>query len=672
LLLQQSLLGEKKLNLTKSENKLTKFKILLVFFLIVLPFFNSNFSDNIIPEKVTTELAFYEINTCSISLGEFLIHNPNVIYQDHYRIVTNDYSSIKCFGTITGVDYINNIFYISIGTNSVINLFLQSAIWLLLLSFIKSFQKVKLNLKTFTLIFCTSIFITLGIFNESRYYSKKLYLFDMSIYKTYIYIFIYIFAVTFFLFLIVEQRNNHIINYLPYTFLFIQIWSGFNIYFLSLYIITVGFSQFQNQKILKSFYYMGVPITFFWAYQAIGQNYFIDPDKVRGSINTIYSFPSIVYATLFFVTLLLGAIKIFNDSKKHFNLYMTGKNILISTNLILIFGLLSSTQPLFNFFTYYFFGLNKFGTTNQDLFGSNQWGEKIPWRGQFPSAETIGEFAALGLLIIFLSYMDLKQTKEKVDYIIFCLIPLTLLTLYLADNRASFILLLICILLKIYNTYRVKSFYKYSLIFLLVVIILPILKFENIIYSFTSASTKMFNDSILYGLDYNYSSSVQYLSSLLENNDGYPIILTLIGQLGFLINRSEIWAIFLSRYNPTLSEFLIGTGPLQFGNHYGEIDIYQFKLFTNTQIAFLLPHSSFLVLLMYFGVIGLLMLVIVWIFYINKSRKINYNSYVINIFIFFNLLKSDSMLYLPSFLVFLFFINTLHTNEDHHNLDDHG
>ena len=112
-------------------------KVIFLFFLIFIPFSISDYSDNVQPEKITSDLRFYEINTCSISLNEFLLENPNVIYQDHYKIRFNNYSSIECFGRITGIDQIGYTFYISIGTNTLINLFLQSSFWIVLLSFFK-------------------------------------------------------------------------------------------------------------------------------------------------------------------------------------------------------------------------------------------------------------------------------------------------------------------------------------------------------------------------------------------------------------------------------------------------------------------------------------------------------------------------------------------------------
>jgi len=124
-------------------NKTFKLKLITLLVTLVLPFSISDFSDNIQPEKITSDLSFYEINTCRISLFEFLLKNPNVIYQDHYKIRYNNYSSIECFGQITGIDQIGYVFYISIGTNTLFNLFLQSAIWILIISLFKRKEKFK-------------------------------------------------------------------------------------------------------------------------------------------------------------------------------------------------------------------------------------------------------------------------------------------------------------------------------------------------------------------------------------------------------------------------------------------------------------------------------------------------------------------------------------------------
>ena len=180
----------------KVKNKIIK--LIFISFVAIFPFFLSDYSDKITPEKITSDLRFYEINTCSISIGEFLINNLNVSYQDHYRIVSNDYSSIKCFGTITGIDQINHVFYISVGTNPIITFFIQSIFWLLIISLIKKTNNVKITYKNLSILFMSSFFVTLSIFVESRFYEKTLYYFDLTLYRSYFYFFIFILTVTFF------------------------------------------------------------------------------------------------------------------------------------------------------------------------------------------------------------------------------------------------------------------------------------------------------------------------------------------------------------------------------------------------------------------------------------------------------------------------------------------
>ena len=59
--------------------------------------------------------------------------------------------------------------------------------------------------------------------------------------------------------------------------------------------------------------------------------------------------------------------------------------------------------------TYYYSGLTKYPTDNQNLFLLNEWGEKVAWRGMFPSAESIGEFYGLILLLLILKMFSHKQ-----------------------------------------------------------------------------------------------------------------------------------------------------------------------------------------------------------------------------------------------------------------------
>lgn len=637
----------------KVKNKVIK--LIFISFVAIFPFFLSNYSDNVTPEKITSDLRFYEINTCSISIGEFLINNLNVSYQDHYRIVANDYSSIKCFGTITGIDQINHVFYISIGTNPIITFFIQSIFWLLIMSLIKKTNNVKITYKNSLILFMSSFFITLSIFVESRFYEKKLYFFDLTLYRSYFYFFIFILTITFFQYFILESRKKVLIYYVPFMFIFMQVYSGFNLYFLTLYLTTLGITKLVESNNIRKIISLLFPIVFIWSYAALGDNYYLDPDKIRGSISTIYNFLSVSYSSFTFLFISLGIFKLFSNSERKIDLSLIGKNILISTNIILILGYLSSSQPFFNFFNYLFFGLTKYGTRSQEYFSYNEWGEKLAWRGHFPSAETIGEFSALGILILFFLFIDsFKNKKPNLNYLIFA--PLALFSLYLSNNRSAFVMLIICILLKINNFFTLNKMIKIIVLAFTFILISSIVNLENLTYSINLSSQKIMNDAILYGLDYNYSSTVEYLLDLQNNNLSFPAILMFLGQVSFLINRSEIWAIFMARYNPTTSEFLIGTGPHQLSNLYSEINIFEYKLYSGFPIGFLLPHSSFLILFIYFGLVGLAFIFFWWFYRIHQGKKHNYNLFLINLFMLVNLAKSDSVLYLPALTLVLIFI----------------
>ena len=73
---------------------------------------------------------------------EFIIKNPNVMYQDHYFINTYEYSSISCFGKISGITQVGYDFYIAVGTNNLISIVSQGLFWIFIISLIKKDQKI--------------------------------------------------------------------------------------------------------------------------------------------------------------------------------------------------------------------------------------------------------------------------------------------------------------------------------------------------------------------------------------------------------------------------------------------------------------------------------------------------------------------------------------------------
>ena len=90
-----------------------KIVFLLLTLIILIPWFNTNYFDDIKPVELGTEdTSFYEINPCQVSLAEYIKVDFQSSYQKHYFFRYNNYSPISCFGKISGIALFNNTFYI--------------------------------------------------------------------------------------------------------------------------------------------------------------------------------------------------------------------------------------------------------------------------------------------------------------------------------------------------------------------------------------------------------------------------------------------------------------------------------------------------------------------------------------------------------------------------------
>lgn len=634
------------------KNNYLLLKILFLFFLIIIPFSLSDYSDNITPEKITSDLRFYEINTCRISLFEFLIENPNVIYQDHYKIRFNDYSSISCFGQITGIDQIGYTFYISIGTSSILNIFLQTLFWLFIISLIPNKKEYKYEFSTLLTSLVAAVLICFIFYSEQRYYSKVLFEFDLNKNKSYFYIFVYFLFVSIFSYYFIDSRESIIINYIPYTFLIIGVYSGLNIYFLSIPFFIFGLNQIIINKKYRSRITIFNILVLFWSYNAIGSNYYLKPDKIRGLSSSVYNFLSVSSWSFFIAISIFGLCIFIKKRISSFDIIRIRNSFTVVGITILFLGYIGSSMPLFNFLNYYYFGQTKYGTDNQNLFSVNYWGESEAWRGFFPSAETVGEFYAIGVLLYVVSII---RFEKKASLLIYCSVPILLIGLYASNNKAAFISLLFCSIL-FFNS-RSKFNKKTLIIFssLLIGVLLYFIRLENLIYSFEFSSMKLVNMGISYSFESAESSAIKYLKNLENINFFIKIPILIFGIFSFLINRSELWGLFFSRFNPTTAEFLFGTGPYILTDHYSQIDILETKISTGTPLGFLLPHSSILIILIYFGIVGLALLLLYMLYVLKGGKDANFQIFLICLFILLNLIKSDSILYFSSLSVYLLF-----------------
>ncbi len=631
--------------------------LLVLFFLLIIPWIFADYTDDITPEKITSDLGFYEVNPCKISLFEFILKNPNVMYQDHYIINSYDYSSINCFGKISGITQVGYNFYIAVGTNNLISLVSQGLLWIFLLSLVPKDKKIyKISkLKNFLISFLTSSFFTFLIFSESRFYRDSYYLMDFEKFTTYFYIFCSIFVVIDFSSSIILNRRENLINFLPFSILFIGTFNGLNFHYLELVLVFFGIYSLLFDKVLQKFNKLFIIFTFFWtinSYFSFGV-FFLSPDKLRGFTSSIYR-PETVFAwsllTLFLVN---GCVYLLNYSKRFFNTDMFIINATYTVTALLSLGFIGANNPIFKLMNFYIFGQQKYGVSEQNPFSYNEISEKIAWRGFYPSAEAVGEF--YGIILLLLIFKLLTSKKLKISNVILTILPI--FGIYFSNNRTVMVLLVIFFIILFVKKFQNRKILILSSIVLFISFIFYIYNAANLQYNYGFYSESIYNQTNFYSLEQGFSSYANYINSIYSDSYISQYIFGAFSFIGYILNRSELWGVFFARYNPNAFEILFGSGPFNFGKLYGEIEIlnsYRYK------DAFILPHSSILSFLVFFGVLGLLCLIIYLLIRIwNKRKSIKLEGYLILLYIFINLIKSDSINYFPSALFYFCLIYIL-------------
>ena len=621
---------------------------IFILFLILLPWFNTDIQNDYSISKVSQEnVSFYEINPCKISLVQFIGNNIDSIYQNHYYFRPNDKSSIQCFGRIAGVTVmqkeLETQFIISVGTNSLINLLFQGLLWVFVFSLVpKNKKPILTSYKYKNLsIFLMSYLFAYSIYAESRFYENNLYEFNFNDLRSYLLIFLSYFLISKNLIDIYEERSENLINFIPFVYLFTFIFSGFNFSLLAIIFLYLGLASFFNGEGNSKFNLVFVFLSTWWLINSNGSFYFT-VGKLRGFTNSVYEFNANLFWIIFIYILLMGIYKFYIENKKHFNLNFFVKNLSLSSFMILFFGLVSSNIPLFNFFSYYFFGLQRYGVSSNKPFAFDEFGVKISWRGIFPSSETVGEF--YGLVLLILLFWIIKRSEIR---LIDCVgIFSASLGLYFSDNRTAIVLVFLISLVYVYLLFF-KEFINNKFLILLVLIIFAgssIYLLSSTSYEFASSS--IISQSSIFQYENIYSSYLRLLNSSQQDGSLFQSVFGLFSTIGFFLNRSEMWGLFFTRYNPTYAELLVGSGPLSFGQLYGEIVI-------NNPESFLLPHSSLLSLIVFIGIVPLIILLVLLAINLSKNKK-NYEFVLISIFIFINIIKNDSLNYLVVFLFYSF------------------
>ena len=639
--------------------------ILIIFF---LPLLFGQSQNNLEPLAINDEtIGYYQTNTCKISLLDVIRSNKNANIE--YKL--NNYSGLECYGKVTGLDKVDNKFIIYFGMNNLLNFIHQSIIWFCLLSVFLGFKKNIFHLNKFSFFIIPILFI-FHFFGEESYYMGVGSNFNIDLnFENYFLLSFFLAFVLLTLSLenLLKENVTELIYFIPFLFLINGTYFGMNLNFFLILFSILGLKNLRKMK-----YYNLIYIAFasVWLINNKDKDIFFDVDKLRGFVNTSNTILSLVFWIIVFYLFINGLIYTFFQIDKKINFNRLISNFLISGALIVFFGLIGSINSLLNTFIFYIFGLNKNASSTLEGVVGNA------WRGLSPSAELIGEYFAFAILLFALNKIT---TKEKVNVVEFSLLVINLFGLYRSHNRAAFTLLTVILLFFIFK----ESIFKRKYIFIALAIILCFGYFLFIFdYAYNSASQLILVESFRssnidiewdvdnrtekFVVDQDYKTLINTGNNkdaltntqlkLIESFTSdrkipfVPHVISLFSIFSIIINRSEKWGIFFSKYNPDLYNFLFGYGPQQLSEYHNG---HQIK---SSLSGLIIPHSSFLLFLIFFGITGILFLGYLLIKNINKADdNLNYSNYLLT-FILINYLKSDSMLYLSGF-VLLFLVISL-------------
>ena len=388
--------------------KITKNFILIVL-LILTPWFNANYFDNIKPPANTENYEFYEANPCKISLFEFIYSNKEFL---SFELESDNYSSILCFGRISQIKD-NKI--ISIGTN-----FLMSTTFyvLFIISLLNRKKPIKiLKLQTSYLkISYLSLLFTLLFFSDRKFYVTKFYFLDPFKFRTYILMYIYLFLISIPLIEIYQNKQYRFINLLPYIFLLSGVVSESNFNILSIIIIYIGIESISLNRNHLRIFKIYMLINCLWTLNA-RDVYILQKNIYPGLSSTSYDFYSIFIYSIFFILYLFGAYKFVSDNIKFFSYKEFMKNFSTVVSLIIFLNIFGLKLNIIRFFNRFFNPQSTENIIYYDLFDLFRFDERILFL----------------FIIIFLFKFAITRSLESVDYL-----PMLLIVL-IAVNYSSFI-----------------------------------------------------------------------------------------------------------------------------------------------------------------------------------------------------------------------------------------
>ena len=644
-------------------------KVLFTILLIVLPYsLNSSMSSEISTPVLNTEnLSFYQKNTCEISFFRFISTNHLL---ENIEIRFDSYGEMNCFGKIQYIEPAQNKYVVFVGSHSLISIALQSVIWLTLISIIK---KKGANNKFILESFLTALLFLFHFVGEESLYSQLNLNYSKNLtpdnYLLFGY-FVTFLLICYFISEVCSNRIENLVLYLPFLFLVNGAFINTNINFFVIVLVFYGFKnilKFEKKVLIVNLIYFLFML--FWANNDLIIHGYFDIDKLNGFSASTNNDIALIFWNLTFLLVLNGLYFLTNACpkitfKKLFN------NFLISGFCTVFFGLLASSSIVLNKIIYLYFGQNKPSISQIQSIEGNT------WRGFSSSAEMIGEFYGVVLLMTFY-FLFVKKIRLNI-YQALCILFI-LYGFFRANNIAALATLLAIVSYLLIN-HLIQSRNKRLLFYSFLITLITVTSFfilrqntyaymgQSVVYEGLSISNIeiknndnfQYVDRLLNERDYlsildlfeerdEISSSLSFLTKTLSNQNNInniPNPVAIFGTLALFINRAEKWGTFFAKYDPSVTEFYLGYSPLNLVNYN-----FDNQIVTN---GLVLPHSSVLSFLVYFGVIGITLIISFLLLKIYQNRKQNILVHLILIFLAVNFLKSDALLYLSSFVMFSF------------------
>ena len=650
------------------------FLVLIILSFLLLPW---NFSQTEIDilELNRENISFYQNNPCEISIFELNSNIGDEIVVEYHSDISK---SVECFGKVSWISNTENKAKVYIATNFNVDILYQSIFWLFLIYLIPKSNKsiYSINVKS---IIATMFLTFLHLKGEGTYYkifsreydsdliSKE---FNGDFYYENFFLYAFLIALFFILYLLkdlLETRYSNLINYFPYLFLVMGAYNSFNLNFFVIIFTLIGINSLLKYGVNFKIYYLYIFFVSSWIYNSYSRYSFFDVDKLKGFINSSQSNISLIFWILVFPFSVVGIVNIVKHSKENLNIDILRKNFLISGSLIVAFGYISAISKTANFYSYYFLGLNKFGMRTLESVAGNS------WRGLTPSAEGVGEFFGFVILFAIITTYNKKIVLNKFEV---AFLVINFYGLYRSNNFAALSALIGLFSIFLIENSKLIRKTKIS-IYLFSFIGLTFFYFNFInIYNYQDLSKSMLAKAVIASeipVDFakneigdtaveksnfavflqipkeerNFSTSLNYLLEKYNKSgsNNIPNIISLVSVLSVIINRSEKWGIFISKYNPDIGEFLFGYGPQQ-------LSTYHNQHVTKFNDGLVIPHSSLLNYLIFFGIIGVILILVFIMRVLIENKNHLYKNYLV-IYLVINALKSDALLYFQNLVLLI-------------------